>query len=562
MRDKAGNYRASISLLAAVSLSATSLVIAAAPAPATVEKLVHRVGVVDTTTGQWHLEDAALGANSFYYGNPNDIPFMGDWDCDQEETPGLYRSSDGFVYLRNSNTQGVADITFFFGNPGDVPLAGDFNGDGCDTVSVYRPETSEVFIVNALGVHGGGLGMADFSYLFGNPGDMPFVGDFDGDGVDTVGLHRESTGRVYFRNSQTTGIADADFIYGDPGDKIIAGDWTGDGVDSVAIFRPSNDTFYLRYSNSAGFADETMAFASGQLPVAGATPGDVARFSVVPCAAPASYSLLNSIVGTSGVPATPSNANGVLSLSHSSSPTCERSIITLGVIDPTRMSGVRASSLPAGVVVTNHGPRIHVRLPGIDRVLYDETETILGRPAYVVRSPFPSTDLYIDTHYFENRFTRVLFPPGSPQIIIDTIAAPTDPTLALGPVIGEAKGFGAVLREPIQLRPGGPGVETLPIVVTGYGRPFEAAGAIEIREQAPVPGTGAPASATFSGTDFLGTVTGSSYAYMTSDYAEAWGEFTFTIESILPEDYEIFVGEFSPKDGTPIGVYHNFTVEP
>ena len=54
----------------------------------------------------------------------------------------------------------------------------------------------------------------------------------------------------------------------------------------------------------------------------------------------------------------------------------------------------------------------------------------------------------------------------------------------------------------------------------------------------------------------------SSYAYTTSDFASAWGEFTFAIESILPEDYEIFVGEFSAKDGTPIGVYHDFTVEP
>jgi hypothetical protein len=69
---------------------------------------------------------------------------MGDWNCDGVQTPGLYRQSDGFVYLRNSNTQGVADITFFFGNPGDVPIAGDFNGNGCDTVSIYRPSEPDL----------------------------------------------------------------------------------------------------------------------------------------------------------------------------------------------------------------------------------------------------------------------------------------------------------------------------------------------------------------------------------------------------------------------------------
>ena len=171
------------------------------------------------------------------------------------DTPGLYRQSDGFVYLRNSNTQGIADIRFFFGNPGDVPLAGDFDSDGCDTVSIYRPGEQRIYVIDELGSGDRGLGAADRSYLFGNPGDRPFVGDFDGDGEDTVGLHRESTGLVYFRNTNTTGPADSQFVFGDPGDLIAAGDWIGTGRDTVAVYRPSNDTLYLRFSNSAGNAD-------------------------------------------------------------------------------------------------------------------------------------------------------------------------------------------------------------------------------------------------------------------------------------------------------------------
>ncbi|MGB5532432.1 MAG: hypothetical protein WBN71_04950, partial [Acidimicrobiia bacterium] len=104
-----------------------------------------RVGLVDPTTGIWYLESDG-GAVSFYYGNPGDYPMMGDWDCNGIATPGLYRQSDGYVYLRNSNTQGIADIRFYFGNPGDVPIAGDFNGDGCDTVSIYRQTEGQVYI--------------------------------------------------------------------------------------------------------------------------------------------------------------------------------------------------------------------------------------------------------------------------------------------------------------------------------------------------------------------------------------------------------------------------------
>ncbi|MGH8872166.1 MAG: SpoIID/LytB domain-containing protein, partial [Acidimicrobiia bacterium] len=93
----------------------------------------------DPVTGIWRFYTSAGTIAELYFGNPGDFGFMGDWDCDGIDTPGLYRRSDGYVYLRNSNTQGVADVSFFFGNPGDLPLAGDFDGDGCDTVSIYRP---------------------------------------------------------------------------------------------------------------------------------------------------------------------------------------------------------------------------------------------------------------------------------------------------------------------------------------------------------------------------------------------------------------------------------------
>ncbi len=231
------------------------------------------VGIVDTSTGEWYLLDLAGNTTRFFYGSPGDLPFVGDWDCDGDETPGLYRQSDGFVYLRNTNDQGIADIRFFFGNPGDIPLAGDFDGDGCDTVSIYRPSESRVFVINELGANDGGLGPADFDYVFGNPGDNPFVGDFDDDLVDEVGLHRESTGLVYFRLTHSQGNADSQFIFGDPGDKIIAAEWArrgGPGPETVGLFRPSTCNIFLRYTNSQGIADETLEYGvpSG-LPVAG-----------------------------------------------------------------------------------------------------------------------------------------------------------------------------------------------------------------------------------------------------------------------------------------------------
>ena len=235
-----------------------------------IRRIAQPVGLVDPQTGKWYITTIHGMVDAFFFGNPGDFPMMGDWNCDGIDTPGLYRQSDGFVYLRNSNTQGNADIRFFFGNPGDIPIAGDFNGDGCDTVSIYRQSESRVYIINELGQNDGGLGAADYAYYFGNPGDKPFVGDFNGDGVSTVGLHRESTGLVYFRNSNTQGNAEFEFYFGNPGDRLIAGDWNDNGKDSPGLYRPSDRTFYLRYTNTQGVADEQFTWGQPYwLPVAG-----------------------------------------------------------------------------------------------------------------------------------------------------------------------------------------------------------------------------------------------------------------------------------------------------
>ncbi len=218
------------------------------------------VGVVDGGAKFKLNEEATSGDDKagFYFGNPGDVPLMGDWNCDGKRTPGQYRARDGYVYLRNSNTAGVGEIKFFFGNPGDVPLVGDFNGDGCDTVSIHRPGSGQVFIINVLGENDGGLGIAEFSYFFGDPGDKAFAGDFNGDGVDTVGLHRETTGLVYYIDVHKSRPADKLFVFGDPGDLLLAGDWNGDGVDTPALYRPANGMLYLKLANSSGNADAAV----------------------------------------------------------------------------------------------------------------------------------------------------------------------------------------------------------------------------------------------------------------------------------------------------------------
>ena len=231
------------------------------------------VGLVDISQGMWYLRNSAGVVTSFFYGNPGDLPIAGDWDGDGTATPGLYRQSDGFFYARNSNTQGPADAECFAGDPSDVPVVGDWDGDGDDNLGIYRP-SEQKFYLFTISCTGSPMGAAQISFLFGNPGDNPVAGDWDADGITEVGLHRESTGFFYWRNTLDTGIASGQIFFGDPNDRFVAGDWgLVDGIDTPAIFRPSDLGFYFRHTLTQGVADSQFTWTgagSGWLPVSGA----------------------------------------------------------------------------------------------------------------------------------------------------------------------------------------------------------------------------------------------------------------------------------------------------
>jgi len=195
------------------------------------------------------------------YGLPGDYPVVGDWDGNGTVTIGIYRN--GSFYLRNSNTVGFADIVFPFGAPGDQPIAGDWNNDGTDTIGVYRPSNGQFFLRNS-----NSAGSPDVSFFLGNVGDVGIAGDWNGDGFDTTGVFRPSNGIIFLKNTNSTGFADIALNYGIPGDKPLTGDWDNDGLDTIGVYR--NGTFYLRNSNTVGFADIVFGLGNpGDMPIAG-----------------------------------------------------------------------------------------------------------------------------------------------------------------------------------------------------------------------------------------------------------------------------------------------------
>jgi len=173
-------------------------------------------------------------------------------------------------YLRNSHTGGVPDIALFYGGSGDVRAVGDWDGDGVDTIGIFRPSHGAFYIRSS-----NTPGFPGITVFYGSSGDIPVVGDWNGDGVDTIGVFRPSHGAFYLRNSNTAGVPDIAVSYGSSGDIPVVGDWDGDGVDTIGIFRPSDGAFYLRNSNTPGTPDIAVSYGwAGDVPVVGDWNGD------------------------------------------------------------------------------------------------------------------------------------------------------------------------------------------------------------------------------------------------------------------------------------------------
>ncbi len=72
---------------------------------------------------------------------------------------------------------------------------------------------------------------------YGNAGYTPIVGDWNGDGIDTLGVF--VNGLWYLRNSNTPGPPDIAVSYGTAGYRPITGRWGNSGPTGIGVIVPT-----------------------------------------------------------------------------------------------------------------------------------------------------------------------------------------------------------------------------------------------------------------------------------------------------------------------------------
>ncbi len=235
---------------------------------------VTKIGVF--INGLWFLD---LDGNGIWdendlwakLGQPGDRPVTGDWDGDGKTDIGIFGPSwfgdpkallaePGLPDVQNpiknryknmppepedatigwrtmkrtsagNMRSDLIDHVFRFGTESDVPVIGDWNGDGVYTVGIFRNGTW------FLDMDGDGRwSTGDVVVEFGQEGDIPVVGDWTGDGITKLGVYRNGTFYLDTNNNHVLDATDKVFALGSPGDKPFAGDFTGSGVDTVGVY--------------------------------------------------------------------------------------------------------------------------------------------------------------------------------------------------------------------------------------------------------------------------------------------------------------------------------------
>jgi len=185
--------------------------------------------------------------------------------------------------INNAPQTSSKDKISSFGGTGDLPVVGDWNGDGKTEIGNYKG--NGVWVLDYDGSYVWDGASVDKVFSFGSSTDKPITGDWNGDGKDEIGNYKGNG--MFALDQNGNGAWDGasvdkvfNFAIANPSssDLPVVGDWNGDGKTEIGIYQPITKKWYLDYNGNGAWdtgTDKTYQFGgTGDLPVVGDWNGD------------------------------------------------------------------------------------------------------------------------------------------------------------------------------------------------------------------------------------------------------------------------------------------------
>ncbi|QDU25163.1 Serine-aspartate repeat-containing protein D precursor [Anatilimnocola aggregata] len=265
--------------------------------------------------GIWTIHNEAVEGEAgqtrvYAFGIPDGIPVVGDWNGDGKSELGIYYKGEWFLDVNGNGVWDEGDLWAKLGTEADKPVVGDWDGDGKDDIGIFGPEwpmdprhikhepglpdphniprerqknvppkpeeATEGDRLLQLSKHGKERAdLIDHVFQFGVATDIPIAGDWNGDGIRSIGVYRDGKWHFDMDGDGRWSKGDETARFGEKGDLPVVGDFNGDGIEEIGIFRNGKWIVDMNGNREIDAADRVFELGgNGDLPVVGDFNGD------------------------------------------------------------------------------------------------------------------------------------------------------------------------------------------------------------------------------------------------------------------------------------------------
>jgi hypothetical protein len=219
----------------------------------------------------WNINNAPTPTAASAWGLASDEFISEDFDGDDKDDIAVWRPGAATVarfFILQSNGNVLRQEAF--GQTGDDPsVVDDYNGDNRADLAVFRPSNGTWYYRTAAN------GAVTF-VPWGQSGDFPVPGDFDGNGSADFAVQRGVSGAGQFWIRLSTGTVQPITTFGLSSDTVVPGDYDGDGKTDIAVVRAGGGALTWYWRPSGGGANQQVTFGASatDFPVQGDYNGD------------------------------------------------------------------------------------------------------------------------------------------------------------------------------------------------------------------------------------------------------------------------------------------------